>query len=408
MANTTVTPTWVANETARYFTNSLKGVANFNRSYDDQYRQAGARIGSLLKVRLPQQWEVRSGQGFVQQNIYDQTVTIPVNRQRGVDFGFSSAEATLDLDDVRGRYVQPAAEHLANAADYEGMDAVYRDIYNCRGTLGTTPNTALLWLQLGADLTDSSAPLDGRVAVLDPLAMITLANAQQALFHPAPAITSQNKTGMFAANQLGVSAWYQDQNIPRLTTGSITAASTPLVNGAGQTGSSIVTDGWGADSAPVKGDIITLAGVYKVNPISKASTGRLQQFTLTATPTAGTGPTLAISPSIITSGALQTVSNAPADNAVVTYWAMAAGGTQASRSSPQSLLFHPDAFAFVMADLAMPNGGAKAGFARSKQMGISIRYVEQYEITSDQNLNRLDILFGAATIQARLAGRMVG
>jgi hypothetical protein len=93
---------------------------------------------------------------------------------------------------------------------------------------------------------------------------------------------------------------------------------------------------------------------------------------------------------------------------VVTYWSMAAAGTQAATVSPQNLVFHPKAFASVMADLAMPNGGAKASRVNSKSLNVSMRYVEQFDITSDQNLNRIDILFGSAPIQERLAARVVG
>ena len=64
--------------------------------------------------------------------------------------------------------------------------------------------------------------------------------------------------------------------------------------------------------------------------------------------------------------------------------------------------------AFVMADLVEPNGGAKSTFARSRDWGISIRFVQQYGALDDQNRNRFDILFGAALLQARLGCRVVG
>jgi hypothetical protein len=102
------------------------------------------------------------------------------------------------------------------------------------------------------------------------------------------------------------------------------------------------------------------------------------------------------------------VTNAPADNAVITYWALVAGSTYAATVSPQNLVFHPKAFASVMADLVMPNGGAKGSRVSSKQLGVSMRYVEQFQITTDQNLNRLDILFGSAPVQERMACRVVG
>jgi hypothetical protein len=61
-----------------------------------------------------------------------------------------------------------------------------------------------------------------------------------------------------------------------------------------------------------------------------------------------------------------------------------------------------------MADLAKPGAGAEATSGRSKQFGIAIRMVEQYQIGTDQNPSRLDILIGAATVQARGGCRVQG
>ena len=411
MANTLVTPTWVTNETALRFVNSVKGVANFNRSYDDRYRQSGAKVGSTVLARLPQQFTVRRGQAWAPQNLYDQTVPITLSYQTGVDFEWSSVQETTELDRIRERYVNPAADTLASDADALGMADVYASVYNVVGTPGTTPSANLTYLQAKVKLLDGAAPEDGIVAVLDPLAEATLVNANLSSFNPAQTISEAWKKGMFGRGNLGISEWYRDQNIPRHTTGTFTA-STPLVNSASQTGSSLITNGWASGATSLKkGDIFTVAGVYSVNPLSKTSTGRLQQFVVTADISDTSGDmTISISPSIITSGALQTVSNSPAHQAVITVLGAtsASAGTLATTVSPQSLVFHPDFAAFVMADLTNPNGGASATFARSRDWGISIRMVQQYDIASDQNGCRLDILFGSAALQPRLACRVVG
>jgi hypothetical protein len=410
MANTFVNPAWVTFEVAKRFVNSLRAVAQFTRKYSDEFSVDGAKVGDTVRVRLPQQFEVSDGEGLVEQNLTDQTKTLILNRRRQVGFGWSSTEATVNMDDIRTRYVMPAADTLANAYDRAAMADVYKSVYNTVGTLGTTPSAALTYGQAKVKIQDLAGPDTGLKAILEPLAHITLADAHKALFHPGSLISKATKTGLIAEELLGIGEWYTDQNVPRFTSGAVTVASTPLINGAGQTGSSIVTDGWGSGGlAAVKGDIITIAGVRSVNPVSKESTGRLQQFVLTANITDTTGAaTLSISPSIITSGALQNVDAAPADNATITYWAMAAGGTQAATVSPQNLVFHPEAFATVMADLVMPNGGAKSTRVQSRDLNIAIRYVEQYSITSDRNMNRLDILFGNAPIQERMAARVVG
>jgi hypothetical protein len=411
MANTLATPTWVTKEVARGFVNGVKFISNVNRTYDSQYEQAGAKVGYTVNARLPQRFTVTDGQALQLQNLYDQTVPITLTNQKNVAFGYSSAQATMELDDIRSRYVQPGAEALANAADVLTFTNVYRDIYNSVGTPGTTPSATLTYLQAGVKLTDTATPLDGRVAILDPLAMATIANATQTLFNPGAVISENYKNGMFGRKQLGIEEWYQDPNRPVHTTGTFTSA-TPEVNGANQTGSTLATDGWASGATTLKkGDVFTIEGVYSVNPLSYQSTGRLQQFVVTADASDSTGAiaSLAISPSIITSGQLQTVSNSPADNADITMIG-SAGGTYAYSTtvSPQSFVYHPDAFAFVMADLQKPGAGAQATTVRSKALGFSIRMVEQYQIGTDQNPSRLDILIGAATIQARLAARVWG
>lgn len=412
MANTLATSSWVMKELSREFVNDLTFLANVKRTYDDQYVQAGAKVGNTVNARIPPRFTVTDGQAYQPQALFDPTVPITLTNQKNVGFGYSSAQATTELDRIRERYVSPAAEAVANACEVLAFQAVYRDIYSAVGVPGTTPTATLTYLQAQTKLTDLATPLRGRCAVLDPLAMQTIANTSTTLFNPSAVIGENYEEGMFGRRQLGVDKWLQDVATPVHTTGTFTAA-TPVVNGANQTGSTININGWASGATTLKkGDIFTIAGVNSVNPLTYASTGRLQQFTITAdtSDSTGTTATLPISPSIITSGQLQTVDVVPpTGNAVIVMGQTAAvSGTLATTTSKQSFLYHPDAFAFVMADLAEPNGGAKSTTVRSKALGFSIRYVEQYQGGTDQNLNRLDVLIGAATVQARLAARIFG
>jgi coat protein Gp5 len=408
LANTLATPTWVMKEIAPGYTNELNFVRHIgNKDYDDQYVQNGAKVGNTVYARLVQRYVASDGQAYQPQALYDQTVPITLTNQKQVGFGYSSAQATTELDDIRRRYVQPAAETLANAADVLAYQAVYRDVWNAVGTPGVTPSALLTYLQAGVKLTDGAVNQNGRIGVLDPLASATLMNTAASLYNPPSRIGDNFKSGMFEGMALGLDAYYVDPNRAVQTTGTFTA-STPLIKGAGQTGSTLDIDGWASGATSLKkGDRFTIAGVNSVNPLSYTDTGRLQVFVITAdtSDSSGETATLPISPSIITSGAFQTVSASPANDAVVTVFGAtsATAGTLATTTSPQSMVFHPDAFAFVMADLVEPNGGAKSTFVRSKKYALSIRYVEQYLGTTDQNLNRLDILIGAATIQARMA-----
>jgi hypothetical protein len=387
---------------ARILVNNLKFAANVNRSYDDAYVQAGAKVGYTVNARLPQRFAVTEGQALQTQGINDQYAPITLTHQKNVAYSWSTASMTQEIEMVRERYVKPAATALANVIDYDGLNTVFTDVYQSVGTPGTTPSSNLTYLQAGAKLTNSATPSDGRVAVLDPTSMVTLANANLALFNPTAQISEQYREGQFASRALGVSEWYEDANVAKFTTGSYTT-STPLINGASQTGSSLVTDGWASSAATLnKGDIFTIAGVYGVNPVSYASTGALQQFVVTAT-TTSSGVDMAalpISPSIITSGQFQTVTASPADNAAITFV-----GT-ASTGYPMNMVYHKNAFALVTRPLEIPQGASWS--ARESYNGLSMRIISDYDVSTDRQKTRLDMLYGVKAIYPDLACRLIG
>src|SRR5580765_418756 len=412
--NTIATPLWTTKETARFFINDLTILAdgNVNRDYDDQYVIAGAKVGNTVNARMPQRFQAMDGQALQLQNIFDQVVPITLTNQKQVAFGYSSAQATTELDDIRQRYAQPGAEALANAAEVLFFQAVYRDIANNVGVPGVTPGSQTTYLQAGTKLTDSAAPIRGRKAVLDPLAMQTLAGTSTTLFNPSATISENYRMGMFGRQQLGIDEWYQDPARPVHTTGSFTAC-TPVVNGANQTGNVLNTNGWASGATTLnRGDTFTIAGVNSLNLLAFSTNGRLQQFVVkqTATDSAGAIAALVNDPPIITSGQLATVDASPAAGAAITVTGAtsAVGGTLAATVSPQSFVYHPDFATFVMADLIKPEAGAQATVVNSKALRFSIRMVEQYQIGTDSMPTRLDILVGAATLQPRLACRIWG
>lgn len=409
MPNTFLTPTWVLKDVGLGYEVSTKFITNVKR-YSNQYEFGGAKVGNTVQYRLPQQWLVSDGQALQEQPILDQTVPITLTNQKHIDFAWSSAQATTEVEEVRRRYTQPAGKTLAAIADAFAFQTVYRDVWNTVGTPGTTPNATLTYLQAGVKLADGGAPDDGLIGVLDPMAMATIANTSSTLFNPPSTIAGNYRKGQFGGMQLGFDEWYRDTNRPTHTTGTFTA-STPIIASAGQTGSTISTTGWASGASTLrKGDRINIAGVFSVNPVSKVSTGRLQDFVVTADTSDVTGAmaTLPISPSIITSGALQTVNASPANNAAITVWsANPAGGVLAVTASPQSMMFHPEAFAFVTADLENAIGGESSRLS-STPGGFSLRLWRDGDIRTDQQITRIDMLIGAATLQARLAVRVVG
>ena len=398
--NTFITPNWVTKDVAKFWKNSIKLVGNFDRSWDDSWRNKpeGAQIGYTVQVRIPQRFVVNSGQALQQQAILNQTVPLTINHQEHVGMGWSSADATVEVEEVQNRYTMPAGQALANKVDKTAGEEVYKSVYFSIGAPGAGAISDNETYLNGVALLQNVGVPEEFCAVLDPRSQAAILNANVALFNPQKQIGDYFRTGQFGAEALGIDEWYYDPNMPTHTTGTFTA-STPVTSSASQTGSSLAISGMGTYALKA-GDVFTIADVYAVNPVSYADTGELQQFVLTADVSGSSTATLSISPSIVTSGQLQTVTASPANGAALTFLGATGtvGATMTATRSRQSLIFNPAAFAFVFVDLKENLAGAVTSMARSKEARISMRWVEQYNIQTDQNPSRVDILYGTAPI----------
>lgn len=406
--NTFISPTWVTKDVAVNFKNNIKLIGNFDRSWDSSWenKPQGAQIGYTVQARIQQRWVVSEGQALVQQAILNQTVPITINHQFQVGCGWSSAEDALLVEEVQERYTMPAGRAVANKWDKVAGEEVYKSVYYSAGAPGTPITSNETYTDAVAKLRNAAVPDDSLLVVMDPKSQSKLLNANFALFNPQAQVSKYFRKGQFGAEALGVDEWFWDPNMPTHTTGSFTS-STPAIAGASQTGSSLAIDGMGTYAFKA-GDVFTIDGVNGVNPVSYADTGELQQFVITADVSGSSTATLSISPSIVTSGQLQSVVNAPADNAAIQFLGATGtvGATMTATKSKQSLMFNPAAFAFVMADLPAKLAGANAKRINDAEAALSIRWVEQYNIQTDQMPSRIDTIGGVAPILPYFALRL--
>lgn len=406
MANTFISPTWVTKDVAVAWKNHIKLVGNFDRQWDRTWENLpqGAKIGDTAQVRIPQRFVVTEGQAFQQQAILNQTVPISVNHQYQVGMGWSSADTALRVEEVQERYTMPAGRALASKADVQAGAEVYFSVYNAVGTPGTAITDDVTYTDGVAKLRNLGVP-DELIAVLDPKSQSKLLAANFALFNPQNQISKYFRSGQFSGAALGIDEWFWDPLMPTHTTGTFTS-STPLVNLGGQTGSTLNIDGLGT-YAFKKGDIFTLVGVNSVNPVSYTDTGDLQQFVITADLSGSSTAALPISPPIITSGQLQTVTASPANDTAVTFLGATGtvSATMAATASKQSLIFNPGAFAFVAVDLPANLPGANAKRVNDADVRISLRWTEQYQFMSDQLPSKVEMLVGCASIVPQFAFR---
>jgi hypothetical protein len=397
MANTLLTPQMITRESLRILHNKLTFIRRMNRQYDDSFAKTGAKIGETLKIRLPNQYVVRTGATLVPQDTTESSVSLTVATQKGVDLNFTSADLTMDLDDFSERIIEPAMSVLASNVESDAF-SMFKDVYNFVGTPGTTPNTLLTILQARAKLNNSLAPMDAERSLhMSSETNASMVDALKGLFQDSAAIKEQYREGL-----MGRTAgfdWYENPMVPFFTMGNTVSGVT--VNGATQTGNVLNIGGVANADVFTQGTVFTIAGVYRVHPETKQVTSTLHQFVVSGSDQTMTGTTgaLTISPAITPTGATQNVNASPATGAAITIVSGAAAGTY-----QQDIAFHKDAFTFATADLIMPKGIDFA--AREVMDGISMRIVRQYDINSDSLPCRLDVFYGYKTIRPQLACRI--
>jgi len=412
MSNNIVSSSMITAETLRVIHNNSAFLGNINTQFDGSFAKTGGKVGQTVNARVPVQFTVREGATANIQDVNETTVPITIQPETGIDWAFSDSDLTLGIDKFSERYLTPAGKRLASALDMK-IAALYKSVANFSGTVGTSPATAASALQAAAILDNNGAPRDGlRTFALNPLANASLVGGLAGLMNDQKTLGKQYKEGLMATS-LGMD-FQMSQNLPTHTVGGL--GGTPLVDGANQgtinvgttdnpyaATTSLLTKGWTAAVANrlKAGDVITLAGVYAVNPETKQNTGVLKTFAVTAdvSSTAGGAGTLVLSPAIIAGGAYQNVTALPADGAAVT---VLTGG--AGVSSPQNILFHKDAFTLVSVDMETINGMDM--FSQETVDDVSLRFVRGYDIVNNRRICRFDMLAGYALIRPEFACRV--
>ena len=396
MANSFLTNDVITLEALRIFKNNLAAAKHTDRKFEALFGQNGnqSATGTSVRIRKPNQYTVRTGATYSAQNVTDDYTTLTIDQQIGVDTSITSAEMALSLSSFSEQIIKPQVTLLANYVDQYILQTAYQQVANAVGTPGTVPTALSTYLDAGAKLDQFACPRDGQRAVIyGPQMQANIIDALKGLFNTSSKISSQYNDGEMNS-AIGFN-FELDQNVYTHTVGPL--GGTPLVNGASQTGATLVTDGWTAAAASrlKNGDVFTIAGVYAVNPVSKASTGVLQQFVCTADKSsdASGNITIPIYPSIVTSGASQTVSGSPADNAAITVLGAA------NTLTAQGLALHKSAIALAFAELQKPQGVDMASVKTDPDSGVSMRFVRFYDGTTDAFKARFDVLFGMKVVR---------
>lgn len=405
MANALITPTIIAKEALFQLENNVVMGQLVHRQYKNEF----VKIGDTVTIRKPVKFVASNGAARVNQDVTESTTSIVINNRKHVSWLFSTQDLTLTVEEYSERYIKPAMIVLANQIDAALLLEGKNNFPNIVGTPGTTPAAFLALAQVGQRMDEVPVPDDGmRKLVVNPAARWAMANGMGGTgsggIYNADIVHGMVRKGMLG--QLANFDIYGDQNVVVHSTGIWTGA--PLVNNAAFVNNTnvIAFDAMvGAQAGALKqGDIITIAGVFAVNDISKQSTGVLRNFVVLAdvTTAAGAG-NVTVYPTLnngSTFAAYQTVSALPADNAAITVV-----GTS-NVAYPRNLGFHENALALVTIPLELPDSAVFK--ARADWRGYSIRVIKDYDIDTDNEIIRLDILFGTKAIYPELGVQLTG
>jgi hypothetical protein len=403
VANSILTPSMITRYSIRMFLNTNYFLQNISRQFESQFGIEGARIGAQLRIRYPNQYTVTDGPAIAVQDTSEQQFLLTVATQRHVDVAFTSAETTLDVDDYMERIVLPRVNALAANVALQVMTNVATVVRNITANVDANNNilpvTDSPFALARAILEENSAPNFGeqgmRKVALQPRSDTRVQLALRGLLNPVDSISKQYNSGMmYEALQF---RWFEDQSVASHTTGTLT---TGTVSTAGQTGNVLAVTSLGGSLNA--GDVITIAGVNAVNRANFANLGTLAQFVVTA-PAAATATSISIYPPIIppasavpyaglpyTPQQYQTVTASPAASAVITPFA------NASVTYRENIAYAPDAITLVVAPLWIPpNEKGVIAAARHNYDTLSMRSLVCYEPSTDQPIDRLDILFGS-------------
>lgn len=413
MANSILTPSVIAKEMLMQFKNGMGFSRNVNKTYSKDFGKKGSKIGSSEKIRKPNRFTTTSGAAYSAQDVTEDYFTLTIDTQQHVDFEFLSSDLTLSVDEFSERYAKPAALALVNKVDVDGQALASKNIYNAVGTAATTPSALLTYLYAQQKIAESSGPDDDDYSfIVNPAASTKIVDALKSLFQSGDEISKQYKRGLMG--QAAGGEWYRSQNVFQSTSG--VRGGTPLINMASVANgtTSLITDAWTAAAANrlKAGDVFTIAGVNKCNPITKADTGILQQFVATADAASdGSGNlTVVVSPAIYSSGSLQNVVTAPADNAALGFAgdANSMGAVGTSAITAHNILMHKQAMALAYVPLEMPQGVDFSAVETDPDTGISIRLVRQWDIATDKFKTRADVMYGWAAARNEWGCKILG
>ena len=390
MSNQFITTQLVSNTALAMFANNSPFVMTGSRIYQDDFQSSGYKIGDTLQVRRQNNFVVGDGSTAVPQDIIETVETITVAHQYHALIAYTVEDLSLRIEDFSRMFIQPAIQNIVTQMERDICSAAETSLYFFQGSGGTPINSFQAVDLAGAKLLEQGVNISS-----DAYTAMTVrdgSSLKSALLNNFTPVFNEDIVRQSAIGHLSYFDIFQSQNIVHHIAGAgptLFPGDTLTVNGAVASGNTIVLAGATASTANyfLPGDLISIAGVFSVNPLSRASTGQNMQFVVTApaSSSAGGAVTIQVNPTIIsaTSSPLQNVSNAVPNGAAVTV----VPSYNVNVAYPARAL---DIVCPPLYKLQVPYSSV----AIDPETGLSLAVTQTGDILGYQNLMRIDILCG--------------
>lgn len=390
MPNQFITTQLVSNTALAMFANNSPFIMTGSRIYQDDFQNSGYKIGDTLQVRRQNNFIVGDGSTAVPQDIIETVENITVAHQYHALIAYTVQDLTLRIEDFSRMFIQPAIQNIITQMERDICSDAEQELYFFQGSAGSPINSFSTVDLAGAKLLEQGV----NIASDAYLAMTVRdgSSLKAALLNNFTPVFNEEIVRQSAIGHLSYFDIFQSQNVVKHTAGAgptLHPGDTLLVNGTVSSGNTIILSGAtaGVTNYFLPGDLISIAGVHSVNPLSRASTGQNMQFVITAAANSSGGGavTITVSPSInsSTSSPLQNVDGPVLTTSAVTV----VPSYNVNVAYPARAL---DIVCPPLYKLQVPY----ASVAVDPETGLSLAVTQTGDILGYQNLMRIDILCG--------------
>jgi len=390
MPNQFITTQLVSNTALAMFANNAPFIMTGSRIYQDDFNNAGYKIGDTLQVRRQNNFVIGDGSTAVPQSIIETVETITVAHQYHALIAYTVQDLTLRIEDFSRMFIQPAIQNIVTQMEIDICASAETSLNYFTGTAGTPINSFSTVDLAGAKLLEQGVNISS-----DAYLAMTVrdgSSLKASLLNSFTPVFNEEIMRQSAIGHLSYFDMFQSQNIVQHIAGAgptLHPGDTLTVNGAVASGNTIVLAG-ATDSVTnyfLPGDLISIAGVYSVNPLSRKSTGQNMQFVIQApaNSSGGGAVTITVAPVINsnTQSPLQNVSNPVPTGAAVTV----VPNYNINIAYPSRGL---DIVCPPLYKLQVPYSSV----AIDPETGLSLAVTQTGDILGYQNLMRIDILCG--------------